>query len=1603
MDILKRKQSAGLLFAGFIPFLALSVVYILNGFFPYGKGSVVALDLNSQYMPLLYRFYDVVMGSKNPFIDFHIAGGTNLFSDTVTELINPFNYILLLFGRNNLYLGVNVLLIIYSVTASVVAYRVLSRFNPQSVHINVILSTVYSLSFYSAYQYEIIRWMFLVVLFPLYFYSIKRMIEEKKILSYTLLLSYILMLSLQIGIQLLLFTFVFSIFYLGKEFHDIKSNSAVMLPALGRTCVRIGLSTMAGILLSGVITLPTVANIFASSRSDQNTSLISVITRHGLDDLAERLLEITNPILIGMVIAIVILYRFSLKEIYKENRHLILALVAMIATVILQPSNLLWHLGYYQCFSVRYGFSVVFLTVVLVQKILTARYKSVGIIPFENRLMDIAASGISVLLMIIPLFYTFTHRLMFAQAFATLAISRLCHREIFLVYLIMFALTLSTVILSIFFYKKSNRKGYSYFGMLLSFMTGVILYMMILLPKDSGARIFNEKAYEDMNLSYNESIDYSSRGRVRDRDDLPLNAPLVNNEYSMTAYVPQGEDKAYLNGMTSLGYVTPWITVRSTGGTILSDALLGIGGGFNNGVLLSFDAFAVLKNGYSDMPLYNQKLIAKALGYDIGMDADDVMDIIRPIELGRNSKDNDIRLSIKGRKHVYITLNTVQATIFVNDEAVVYPSTEYSQNPEGIYDLGEYEDTVIYVKPVDENNIDIERSNIVIGLIDIDAFEDFKNRVIENNSFVMSLNDRSGEVTVEFDEEKEGVLLLPLANIKGLDCEEDYLADYFGGFTSIHMTKPVKTLTVTYKLPLLPIGFLLSIIGVILLWFAVYIKDLNIVALRIAHVIYTLLVIVFLLGVYILPNVGMIGYMGGKVFGVDLLGQQAKTLDEETIMLSSETEADGIHVVLATENLIVEKRAVMTADSYENKSFKPKNAGDGNYTDKDSRWSSVNDRENNDHFLQADLRDPEMISAVRINWDRLNACKYSVDTSMDGENWNTEKSFSKTPATRSQVIVFDTPKEARFIRLRVYEVTKDEDDGSLYYQNVSVSELEVYGSDCDSFTISPVRISTGEERELPLPAVPYGYTIKAGGIDYANLLLSDGHLADTISDVEANIGYVLEKNGSKWELPGFTLTIPSSDPNYKEEVFPYTSFDVPEKRMSQDTIPINSDTAFYIEENELIEDFKDLREVASEELAFAKARTRKNYIQSGKDILLRFVLNEDTEELGKEGYEIEVKDNRQVTITASSYSGFVWGTVTLKKMLTENPKGIYLGKLRDYPKYDVRGFNIDVGRRPVSIGMLYDLIDLMSEHKMNTLQVHLNDNVIISTAEYDNTVDGARKLYSGFRLESNIENKEGKGLTSEDYSYSKEEFRDLIAYAKKKGVSLVPEIDTPAHSMRLVSLFTNIGFDSHPELADTIDISKPEAVNLVMTLWKEYLVDEDDKAAVFADCDTIHLGLDEYFGPDAPYQAYCVNLVNNIKQVTPDKDIRIWGSLSYKNVNPDLIPKDVQMMIWSMIWADPQAMYDEGFGIINCLSRDLYIIPGGGQDRLDVDHLKNDWEPNIFKDEELLVVIPEWSPNMLGACYSLWNDNYDKSPTVTEDELMVRIKEPISTLSGKLW
>ncbi|MDE5964829.1 MAG: family 20 glycosylhydrolase [Eubacterium sp.] len=412
---------------------------------------------------------------------------------------------------------------------------------------------------------------------------------------------------------------------------------------------------------------------------------------------------------------------------------------------------------------------------------------------------------------------------------------------------------------------------------------------------------------------------------------------------------------------------------------------------------------------------------------------------------------------------------------------------------------------------------------------------------------------------------------------------------------------------------------------------------------------------------------------------------------------------------------------------------------------------------------------------------------------------------------------------------------------------------------------------------------------------------------------------------------------------------------------------------------------------------------------------VHFCLDRGLLYLGEEGYEI-ICDDKGIKIGCGTELGAVWAGKTVCQLMLQGgfPKGI----MRDYPRYSVRGFMLDVGRRPVSLKMLERIVDRMAWYKMNDFQIHLGDNYIWLEDYADKGDESTFEAYSAFRLESSLKNKNGETPTSKDYSYSKAEFNSFMKESLKKGVRITPEIDMPAHALAFTKVFPEYAvmgkvsplMKKRP-LTDHIDISRPEAVEFVKSIFDEYTLGDDP---VFPKGTTVHIGADEFLTDYGAYRRFINEIVPYIKKTNT---VRLWGSLTWIKDEPataiaeDAV-KGVQMNLWSNTWADGKEMYDMGYDLINTIDHRLYIVPNGTKIRAPYMDFINkrsafrNFEPNRvrLKDKGKYIDLPAGNKQILGACYAIWQDNIDKrAKGINEQDLYDRFDDSAALMAEKTW
>lgn len=379
-----------------------------------------------------------------------------------------------------------------------------------------------------------------------------------------------------------------------------------------------------------------------------------------------------------------------------------------------------------------------------------------------------------------------------------------------------------------------------------------------------------------------------------------------------------------------------------------------------------------------------------------------------------------------------------------------------------------------------------------------------------------------------------------------------------------------------------------------------------------------------------------------------------------------------------------------------------------------------------------------------------------------------------------------------------------------------------------------------------------------------------------------------------------------------------------------------------------------------------------------------FTLKKD-KRLGREGYTIRV--DRYVTVSAPEAVGAYWATRTLLQISEQSEdRRLPKGQLRDWPDYALRGFMMDCGRKFIPMSYLRDLVKMMAYYKMNTLQVHLNDNGFKQFFGHD-----WGRTYAAFRLECDTY----PGLTARDGYYTKREFIDFQEEAASRFVEIIPEIDAPAHTLAFSHYKPEIGSQEYG--MDHLDLFNPETYKFMDGLFKEYL--EGDKPVFCGP--RVHIGTDEYSNKKRDvvekFRAFTDRYIRLVESY--GKQACVWGALTHAAGETPVKSENVIMSAWYNGYADPKEMVRQGYKLISIPDGLVYIVPAAGYyyDYLNTQYLHEKWTPaHVGK-----VVFEEKDPAILGGMFAVWNDHVGNGISVKD--IHHRLFPALQTLATKTW
>jgi hypothetical protein len=364
--------------------------------------------------------------------------------------------------------------------------------------------------------------------------------------------------------------------------------------------------------------------------------------------------------------------------------------------------------------------------------------------------------------------------------------------------------------------------------------------------------------------------------------------------------------------------------------------------------------------------------------------------------------------------------------------------------------------------------------------------------------------------------------------------------------------------------------------------------------------------------------------------------------------------------------------------------------------------------------------------------------------------------------------------------------------------------------------------------------------------------------------------------------------------------------------------------------------------------------------------------------LGSEGYQLNVAD--ATVVRGNAGTGVFYGTQTLLQILETTPGHRVLprGVARDWPSQRERGFLLDAGRKYYSPDYVVQAIREMAYLRLNTLQLHFTDN-------------------NAFRLVS-----DRFPYLAAPQAYTKADIRRFEAAARRYHVTIIPEIEMPAHAEAILMARPDLRFDCSAMGGSTLDVTKAETRKVTSALIDEF-------APLFSGPE-FHIATDEYppqtdmercpelvkYAKDHGFASTAdvfVDFINQMNKVVRSHGKRMviwnWWDVDKKpTISPD---KNIKVEAWTTAAESgedhsAQKYLDQGYDVVASPSDTHYVTPGFPL-LPDPAYLYEKWTPLQ-------------NPHLDGYQISVWSDNADTRPDSYFDAYLRRPRE---VLADRLW
>ena len=191
---------------------------------------------------------------------------------------------------------------------------------------------------------------------------------------------------------------------------------------------------------------------------------------------------------------------------------------------------------------------------------------------------------------------------------------------------------------------------------------------------------------------------------------------------------------------------------------------------------------------------------------------------------------------------------------------------------------------------------------------------------------------------------------------------------------------------------------------------------------------------------------------------------------------------------------------------------------------------------------------------------------------------------------------------------------------------------------------------------------------------------------------------------------------------------------------------------------------------------------------------IKFVLDKNQK---PEAYVLNITD-RKIVIEAADRAGTLYAIQSLKQLIISNKDTLPCLEICDYPAFKWRGFLLDTSRFFFSVEFIKKILDVLSFHKMNRFHWHLTDDqgwrfnvpeypllTRVGSQRNAHTMPLMKDTYNDYKDHQN-------------YFYTDKMIKEVVDYAEKLNITIVPEVELPGHVSALLAAYPEYGCTGGP-------------------------------------------------------------------------------------------------------------------------------------------------------------------------------------------------------------